>query len=99
MRRTGLWLAAFLACLVFADQASAGGPGGPFRRVWERRKAELGAELSAELSSKLEGDVKVVVDSVYPLEKFGEAFSKLESGHATGKIVLKLRDEQPAAQP
>ena len=53
----------------------------------------------ASLSLATKGDVKVVVDSVYPLEKFGEAFAKLESGHATGKIVLKLRDEQPAAQP
>jgi len=45
------------------------------------------------------GQVKVIVDSVYPFDQFREAFAKLESGHATGKIVLRIRDDQPTAQP
>ncbi len=45
------------------------------------------------------GQVRVVMDSVYPLEQFGEAFKKLESGHATGKIVLRLRETQAPANP
>jgi len=40
------------------------------------------------------GQVKVVVDSVYPLDQFREAFAKLESGHATGKIVLRVREAE-----
>ena len=45
------------------------------------------------------GHVKVVMDSVYPLDRFREAFAKLESGRATGKIVLRLVSEETAAQP
>lgn len=46
-----------------------------------------------------QGKVKVILDSVYPLENFREAFGALESGHATGKIVLHIRDEEAPAQP
>jgi hypothetical protein len=35
---------------------------------------------------------------VFPLEQFREAFAKLESGHASGKIVIRVRDE-PAPGP
>lgn len=38
------------------------------------------------------GDIKPVIDSVYPLEDFKAAMAKLEEGHARGKIVLKMRD-------
>lgn len=41
------------------------------------------------------GHVRPVIDSVFPLEQFREAFAKLESGHATGKIVIRVRDEAP----
>ncbi len=40
-----------------------------------------------------QGHVKVVMDSIHPLDDFKAAFTKLESGHATGKIVLHIRDE------
>jgi alcohol dehydrogenase len=46
-----------------------------------------------------QGHVIVVIDSIFPLEQFREAFAKLESGHATGKIVLRIRDEATAAPP
>jgi len=46
-----------------------------------------------------QGHVKVVIDSVHPFENFRDAFTKLESGHATGKIVLHIRDEEAPAQP
>jgi NADPH:quinone reductase-like Zn-dependent oxidoreductase len=39
------------------------------------------------------GHVRPVIDSVFPLEQFREAFAKLESGHATGKIVVRVREE------
>ncbi len=44
-----------------------------------------------------QGHVKVILDSVYPLDEFSKAYAKLESGHATGKIVLRLRED--AAPP
>lgn len=37
-----------------------------------------------------EGKVKPIVDSVYTLEKFEEAFERLGSGHAKGKVVFDL---------
>lgn len=37
--------------------------------------------------------VAPVVDSVWPLEQFAQAFAKLESGHAKGKIVITLGGE------
>ncbi len=39
------------------------------------------------------GHVRPVIDSVFPLEQFREAFAKLESGHASGKIVVRVREE------
>lgn len=39
------------------------------------------------------GKVRVIVDSTYPIEEYAEAFAKLETGHARGKIVLALKPE------
>lgn len=36
------------------------------------------------------GACRGMVDSVWPLEKYEEAFKILDSGHAKGKIVLNL---------
>jgi NADPH:quinone reductase-like Zn-dependent oxidoreductase len=45
----------------------------------------------AEVTDLLEqGECQAVVDSIYELEQFKEAFKKLEEGHAKGKIVLKV---------
>lgn len=38
------------------------------------------------------GKIKVHVDTVYPLEKVKEAFTRLENGHPQGKVVLKIKD-------
>ena len=43
------------------------------------------------------GHVKVVMDSIHPLDQVHEAFAKLESGHATGKIVLRVREADAPA--
>jgi len=40
-----------------------------------------------------QGAVKPVVDKVYPLESYKEAFEHLEGGHARGKVVLQIRDD------
>lgn len=38
------------------------------------------------------GVIKVIVDSVYPLERIADAMAKLESGRAKGKIVITMPD-------
>jgi NADPH:quinone reductase-like Zn-dependent oxidoreductase len=40
-----------------------------------------------------QGAVRPVVDKVYPLESFADAFAHLEGGHARGKVVLKIMDD------
>lgn len=48
-------------------------------------------ESLAKLSPWLaQGKVKPIVDSVYPLEKYEEAFTRLGGGHARGKIIFDL---------
>lgn len=37
-----------------------------------------------------QGKCRSMVDSVWPLEQFQEAFKRLDSGHARGKIILDL---------
>jgi NADPH:quinone reductase-like Zn-dependent oxidoreductase len=57
--------------------------------VWFIVKAN-GTAL-AEVTDLIEkGGCKPVVDSVYTLQRFEEAFQRLESGHAKGKVVLKV---------
>jgi len=36
------------------------------------------------------GTIKGVVDKVYPLDQYAQAFQHLETGHARGKIVIKI---------
>ncbi len=51
-----------------------------------------GEDLS-ELGSLVDaGALKVIVDSVYPFERIAEAMSRLEAGHAKGKIVVTMPD-------
>ena len=57
--------------------------------IWFIVKAS-GAQL-AHLSQMLEDHLcKPVVDSVYDLEQFQEAFEKLENGHSKGKVILRV---------
>lgn len=53
--------------------------------------SESGVQLSQIAKLVEEGKCKGVVDSVYDLEQYREAFERLEAGHAKGKVVLKLR--------
>ncbi|CAG5157179.1 uncharacterized protein ALTATR162_LOCUS4971 [Alternaria atra] len=58
--------------------------------VMEPRSEEL-----AGISRFFEkGMLKVSVDSVWKLEEFREAFGKTATGHARGKVVLKVSDEE-----
>jgi len=53
----------------------------------------LGSNL-AEIGELIEaGKVRPVVDSVWEFADFKKAFARLESGHAKGKIVIKVSDE------
>jgi NADPH:quinone reductase-like Zn-dependent oxidoreductase len=56
-----------------------------------------GEDLSALARLVEEGAVKVILDSVYPLEDIADAMAKLESGRAKGKIVVKMPDS-PAGE-
>ncbi|KAI9774042.1 MAG: hypothetical protein M1839_001927 [Geoglossum umbratile] len=52
----------------------------------------VGEQLSVVTDLLDKGICKPVVDSVWDLEQYEEAFKKLESGRARGKIILKIRD-------
>lgn len=54
----------------------------------------LGSNLAEIADLILAGQVAPVVDSVWPLEQFEKAFDKLESGHAKGKIVIQVANEE-----
>ena len=44
-----------------------------------------------EVAELLEaGKARAVVDSVWSLDQFKEAFAKLEGGHARGKVIIKV---------
>jgi len=46
-----------------------------------------------EVTKLLEGgELKAIVDSVWKLEEFKEAFKKLDSGHARGKIIIQIKE-------
>jgi NADPH:quinone reductase-like Zn-dependent oxidoreductase len=42
-----------------------------------------------------QGKCRPMVDSVWPLEQFEEAFKRMDSGHARGKIILDLSLNNP----
>ncbi|KAL2819563.1 hypothetical protein BDW59DRAFT_181644 [Aspergillus cavernicola] len=48
------------------------------------------AHLEAITRLVEEGRCRGFVDSVWPLEQFGEAFKRLDGGHARGKIIIDL---------
>jgi NADPH:quinone reductase-like Zn-dependent oxidoreductase len=50
----------------------------------------------AELARLVDaGAVEVIVDSMYPFERIGDAMAKLEEGRAKGKIVVTMPDDEP----
>ena len=55
-------------------------------------------ELFAELADTAErGDLRPIVDEVYPLSRIGEAHARLERGGVRGKVVLDLHAESREA--
>jgi NADPH:quinone reductase-like Zn-dependent oxidoreductase len=51
-----------------------------------------GDELAAIGRFLARGIVRVRVDSVWGLDEFEEAFRRTGTGHAKGKVVLKIGD-------
>ncbi|ETO77684.1 hypothetical protein F444_07129 [Phytophthora nicotianae P1976] len=52
---------------------------------------EPSAETLREITKYIEsGKVKPIIDTVYPFEKALEAYAKLKSRHALGKLVIKV---------
>jgi D-arabinose 1-dehydrogenase-like Zn-dependent alcohol dehydrogenase len=35
-----------------------------------------------------EGEIVLPIDSVFPIERVGEAYERLEAGHVCGKVVV-----------
>jgi len=58
--RTRITLAVLVAGLFFADMASAQ----LFKRLWQRRKAEIRSELSHQLDAKLDADLEREMSAV-----------------------------------
>lgn len=61
------------------------------RRLPAAEKTDLSQALSAFALGRFErGELKPVVDSVYPLQKAGDAHRHMEANRNLGKIVLKV---------
>jgi len=69
-----------------ADAAAAGVRGTGF---WVVPEASTLAVIGRLITS---GDVRVMADSVFPLEQAAEAHRLLETGHVRGKVVLRISD-------
>jgi NADPH:quinone reductase-like Zn-dependent oxidoreductase len=76
--------------------------GGRIVSVAEEPRAERGVEVAffivepsavqlVELAALADrGDLRVLIDSTFPLDQAGEAFRRLHSGETTGKVVLTV---------
>jgi NADPH:quinone reductase-like Zn-dependent oxidoreductase len=53
-----------------------------------------GKELEGIARFFEKGMLKATVDSVWAIEEFEEAFRKTGSGHARGKVVLRVGGEE-----
>lgn len=50
-------------------------------------------EFSDVMALFFQGELKPVIDSIFPLEQAGEAYQRLESGEHFGKIIIKIDDD------
>jgi NADPH:quinone reductase-like Zn-dependent oxidoreductase len=57
--------------------------------VWNCRAPE--AELLGRITRYVDaGQLKVVIDHIYPLEQAALALEQVEHGHVRGKVVLRI---------
>ncbi|MCD6426438.1 MAG: zinc-binding dehydrogenase, partial [Anaerolineales bacterium] len=47
-------------------------------------------EFSDVMTQFFQGELKSVIDSVYPLEQAREAYHRLEAGEHFGKVIIKI---------
>ena len=53
--------------------------------------------FSYEISKMIElGEIKAVIDKIYPLNEIKEAHEKSEKGKVTGKISIRISNETTA---
>lgn len=58
---------------------------------FEGNAAGGGAQTLSELAALIvEGDLRIPIDTIYPLERVAEAYDHLEKQHVRGKIVLRM---------
>jgi NADPH:quinone reductase-like Zn-dependent oxidoreductase len=67
---------------------------GPWYRFCVVKPDGRSLALLAELCQA--GAVRPVIDGVWPLSQYDQAFARLETGHARGKVVVRVAD--PAAR-
>ncbi|MFB9378304.1 zinc-binding dehydrogenase [Kineococcus gynurae] len=83
-------------CIVVAGATSGGDPSAMLENVFFRQLRVLGSTMGtlAEFRRLLRfcetADLGPEIDSVHPLTEAREAFARLESGDAVGKVVLTL---------
>lgn len=73
-------------------------PAGMLSGLFNRRYKTMHMDLKTEdldwfreLIEK--GDIKPIIDTVFPLEQAAEAHKHVETKHSRGKVVLKIREE------
>mmetsp|Transcript_7664 Transcript_7664/g.13106 ORF Transcript_7664/g.13106 Transcript_7664/m.13106 type:complete len:320 (-) Transcript_7664:727-1686(-) len=71
-------------------------PGTLIHQLWDHRVKGIFLSAKAANLAKLaalaeEKKLRTVIDKEYPLEEIVAAFKYMEAGHATGKIVIKIK--------
>ena len=65
--------------------------GSTLRPQNDEKKAKIAAQLLEKIWPKIEaGEIKPIIDSVFPLDKVVEAHQRIESGEHIGKIMLQV---------
>jgi alcohol dehydrogenase len=83
----GLGLRALFWAASFSIRRRASKRGVHYRFLFMHPSGDDLAKLARMID---DGALKVIVDSVYPFKDIGEAMSRLEAGHAKGKIVVSM---------
>jgi NADPH2:quinone reductase len=81
-------------------------PAGSMAGLSTRNQTLFGVFLTREAARLREmtkliegGGMRPLVDQVLPLEEVGRAHERLDSGHGTGKVVLRVAEEPEAGGP
>lgn len=86
----GLGLQALFWAASFSIRRSARKHGVRYRYLFMHPSGEDLSELARLIDA---GELKVIMDSVHPFARIAEAMTRLEAGHAKGKIVVEMADK------